>query len=482
MLLLPMTPAHAITYDEIPPGLRQRLPEFILRIIDPRALAALNLADIEEYADSYESGDFFFVNKTTVVEHSGPLSPELAILVLQVPQGAPYVEKRFIRMAKRAFGNGTFNFLQWEVFRNADDSVDIHLYYRSGSPQAWIPEPSYNVIASWLYGVRYQDLSYGGKNRQLSYGLQLSEKYLDEPGMWVTYTDSTLNRGSNSYSVSASVGNDWRRRLNGTPAAADMHLRTTRIGGSYSWRGAKYLGSPYESVGVGAGIYNVDHFVIAGDPTAEGTAPRSDFDQSGTAGYISASWASGRRDMSFTPREGWYYLAKAEQHFGDFTFNRFSFDVRQYMPVANPLGHGVATPNMDGHINDIRHQFPAASFAVQLQASLASGDVPYGEEQLLGYSGILRGYPYDSYVGTKLLAARAEYRFALDYSRSNEAFVFTDHALIGESLGSLESLNSYGAGAIFNVPIYGGVKLGLYLAQAFDGSEDSFGLALGYLF
>jgi hypothetical protein len=128
-----------------------------------------------------------------------------------------------------------------------------------------------------------------------------------------------------------------------------------------------------------------------------------------------------------------------------------------------------------------RPQLPAASLALQAQASLAEGDVPTSHRKVrLGNSNIIRGYNYDYYTGTKLLAARAEYRFALDSARSNEAFVFTDHAWLGEDLGDLESFDSYGVGGIFRLPIYGGFKVGAYMGWAFDGGDDGYGLALGY--
>jgi hypothetical protein len=108
--------------------------------------------------------------------------------------------------------------------------------------------------------------------------------------------------------------------------------------------------------------------------------------------------------------------------------------------------------------------------------------VPYTEEVYLGSTTVLRGYPGSHAVGTKLLAARAEYRFTLDSDRNNEAFVFTDHALIGDDLSDMESLSTVGGGALVRLPIYGGIKIGGYYGRALDGSESSYGIALGYQF
>lgn len=482
LLLLCAQVAHAITLDEIPRETRDRLPRFLLYIVNPQALAALTLDDINEYADAYQAGELHFVANCEVIQHSGPLDPETAKLVLQVPQGAPYIEKRFIRLAKQAYGRGIFSWLEWAVFENSDGSVDVQLYYASSDPQVWIPEPGYSVVGGWLAGVRYQDFYYGGKDRQLTAGFGFAEEAPEDVGVHASLTDNTLNGGKNSYSISASVLNDWRRRLNGTPAVADLRQRTTRADGSYSWRTTNLLGLPSETVSVGAGVYHQDNEVFAGDPTAGGTAPRSDFSETGTAGYVSVSWGSAQRDQTFTPSDGYSYLARLEQHVGDFPFNRLTLDLRKYIPTGNILGRGVEPIRGFGNRNDIARQFPAASIALQAQASLADGDVPYSQEVRMGNANIVRGFNSDYWVGTKLFAARAEYRFALDRARANEAFVFTDHAWLGEDTSRLESFDSYGLGGVFRLPIYGGFKVGAYMGWAYDGGDSGYGLALGYQF
>jgi hypothetical protein len=152
-----------------------------------------------------------------VVQHSGPLDPELAKLILQVPQGAPYIEKRFVRLAKRAYGRGVFSWLEWAVFENTDGSVDLQLYYASGDPQVWIPEPGYSAVGGWLGGVRYQDHYYGGEDKQLTAGINFAEEAPEDVGLHASFSDNTVNGGRNSYSISASVLNDWRRRKQAAP-------------------------------------------------------------------------------------------------------------------------------------------------------------------------------------------------------------------------------------------------------------------------
>ena len=119
---------------------------------------------------------------------------------------------------------------------------------------------------------------------------------------------------------------------------------------------------------------------------------------------------------------------------------------------------------------------------MQLQAVSATGDVPYSYEIRLGGSNVQRGYPSDSYVGTKLLAGRLEYRFNLNRKGDHELFLFSDHAALGECFNDLEGFHAYGLGGLFRIPIYGGVKLGAYYGQSYDGEEDNYGFTFGYQF
>lgn len=473
--------ALAISVDEIPREIRLKLPDFLFYLIDPQALAMLSLADISEFADAWESGEFHFVNDVRVESSSGPIAPSLAILILQVPQGAPYIESRFVRIAKDMVGQGVFTSLQWRVFVNTDTSVDLQIYYSSGEPVSWIPDVGYNVVNGWTYGVKYQDMYHGGKDTQLMAGVSTGMAEPDEVNAYASFQDNTLNGGWNSYSVSASVRSDGRRRRNRSAAVADMRDRIARLNGSYSWNGKALFGER-GGYSAGAGLYSQEHYLVAGDPTAEGTAPRSDFSQSGTAGYASIAWGGGRKNLMFTPNDGGTYVGRLEQHLGDFTFTRFTYDVRKYIPVDNILGYSVVPVDNRGNLNDIKQQFPAASINLQAQASIAYGDVPYSQELRLGNSRILRGIPYDYYAGTKMLAGRGEYHLALSNSRAYEAFVFSDHALLGEEFSEMEAFNTYGIGGLANLPIYGGFKLGAYFGWEYDGGDDTWGLALGYQF
>ena len=479
-LILGVTPAWAITYDEIPDDVRRSLPEFLLLMIDPAALAYLSVDDLREFARAYDEDRMRFIADVRIEESGGPLPPDLATLILQIPQGAPFIEERFVRIAMGAYGQGVFSDLSWAVYENTDGSVDIHLWYESRDPVLIAPDISNNSLAGFLYGIRYEDYRFNDESKQLKAGLQFSEDAPDEPRINFSYTDSTLNRGRNSYFVSGMVSSDWRQRLAGTSNQANIRSRTGRLDGGYSWHGTNWGGWPGATT-LGAGVYDQEFYVLAGDPTMGGTLPRSAVDQTGTGGYLSLAFSGSRQDMMFTPRRGYSFRFRAEQHLGDFELTRGVIDLRKYMPVNNILG--IETQEvMDNERIHIRRMFPTASFAVQFQTDLATGDVPYSQEVRLDSARVARGYGYDSHAGTKLLQARAEYRFNLDKTGESEAFVFTDHAGLGEDFKDMESFNSYGLGTVFTVPIYGGFKLGGFYGWAFDGTDQGWGLNFGYQF
>ncbi|MCC7478340.1 hypothetical protein IT575_07745 [bacterium] len=472
-------PAQAIRRDEIPPELRARLPEFVLTIIDPRALAAIGVADLEEFADAYEAGELRFINDCRIEGRGGPLSDEQAMGILQCMPGAPYIEKRFLRQVRFAYGRGIFSQLSWEVHRNADNSVDIHLWYDSRDPSFISPELSWGQDSGLQLGAAYQDLYYGQENKQLRYGAQLYSEDLQEPRLFASWDDNTIDGGSASLSLAASVGNNWRTRLSGKEGATRIRERVARVDAALSRGSGLKLLCRRGSEVLRAGVYHQDSALLAGDPAG---APRAELEPDGTAAYIGVGWASGRRDQTFTPQSGWSYRVDLRQHFGDYPFREASVDLRRYSPAANVLGHEQLEHMDFGERYKAHWALPTASFAWQLQAALQDGDVPLSEELIPGGSRSARSHSYSRYSGTKLLGARAEYRFHLDRGGSNEAFVYVDNAWIGERLDKLESLNGYGLGGLFTLPLYGGVKFGAYYGRAFNNEDTNYGVAFGYQF
>ena len=480
-----MRPAQAIRYEDIPDDVLDVLPPFIFQIIDPAALAYLTATDLREYADAFEDGHLHFIADVRVVEHSGPLEPEVALLILQIPQGAPYIEERFIRIAKQAYSNQTFSSIKWQVWQNKDGSVNIDLSYAANKPQNFIPEPSYSGLAGALVGVRYNDYYYDSSNKQLSASLGFATDEADDPYGSASWTDNTLNGGRNSESYSASVNNTWRtRERDSVGEAAEIRTRVSRIDYAYGFNGDAPIGKLPGSWGLGAGFFRHEHFVYAGNPNGINNAPRSDFSMTGNGLESYLTWNSGERDSTFTPKNGYSYNARLSHTFGNFDSSRFRLDLRRYIPVHNILGpqkHAAPEEGI-GIKNDIADFYDTAAIAVQLQADIADGNVPWAYEQIVGSSSTIRGYGYDSWGASKFIGARAEYRFTLDEARRYEGFVFTDNGWVGESPDELESVNAWGFGGLFELPIYGGFKVGAWLGQAFDGSDNTWGLAFGSQF
>ena len=478
-------PAQAISYEDIPDDVLNVLPRFIFQIIDPQALAYLSAEDLREYANAYEAGTMHFIAESRVVDHSGPLDPQVALLILQIPQGAPYIEERFIRIAKQAYSRQTFASLTWQVWENKDGSVNIDVSYKSNSPQNFIPEPSNGGRSGALIGLRYNDFYYDKSNKSLSMNAGLPLDEADDVYGGVSFTDNTLNGGRNSQSVSASVANSWRTRERQTQGeASEVRTRVSRVDYAYGFNGAAPIGKKPGSWGIGAGFYRHEGYVYAGDPNGSGIAPRSDFSMTGNGLETYLTWNSGQRDSTYTPKEGWSYSARLSKTFGNFDSSRLRLDLRSYEPVANIFGQQKREDTKDGPgaLNDIVDFYDTAGVAVQVQADLADGNVPWAYEVVGGGSNTVRGYTYDTFSDTKFLGGRAEYRCTIDRARHYEGFVFSDHGFIGESMDDLESINAWGLGTLFKFPIYGGFKIGAWMGQTYDGSDNTWGLAFGSQF
>jgi hypothetical protein len=483
ILLLGSTLAHAVTYEELPQSVTDRLPGFILKRIDPDKMKFLTVDDFCEFADAYEGGILRFVNKVNICDSGGPLTPDLAELVLQIPPQAPYVSTRFLRIAKWAYGKGIFSELRWSVKVNADDSVDISLWYKSNNPKSVLPELSYSGIGRALYGFHYRDLYYKKEDKQLEVELGSSGREPDEVTGLASWADNTLHGGANAVSAKLQIQNEWRNRLADTPQESTFRDRIASADASYAWTHAGSIDGNPGRLTIGAGVYQQGHWVYTGDPTGGGTLPRANVPQEGTGGYVSIGWSNINRDHFMLPRSGWYDNLVAEQHFGDWDFSRFIVDVRRYIPVHNSFG--VRKPRIyeDGGVNDVSLQMPPASLAIQAQLDLATGDVPYSQEIRLGNIDMERGYSYDRYPGIRVASLREEYRFALDNRRNYEMYVFNDNALVGESMNDLETLSSLGAGAIMRLPfINHGIKVGAFYGHAIRDDASSSGLSLGYAF
>jgi hypothetical protein len=432
--------------------------------------------------DAYASGDEPRLHAVNFQQATGPLTPDDARYWLGLEDGAPFDEDKLIAQGKCLMGLGVLSSFEWAVLDAGQGEVNLDVWYSSRKDEAWLPIAYYDTIAGLVLGAEYRDMLVGGKDRQLLAGTSVSfDEGTDEPSAYVEWTDQTVNNGRHSLTLRAETRSDWRQRLRDTEYESELRQRLSRFEAKYRLGTLDFAGNG-GGLYLGGGIYDQDHYVLKGDPTGSGTLPRSDVAQEGSAAYVQLGWDSACKDLVQTPSEGYQYSLLAEQHFGDFEFNRFKADVRRYIPVRNIIGCDKAERHEDGRVNNLRTYFPAASIGVQAQASLADGDVPYSQEERLGDDKYLRGYATDSYVGTKVLAARAEYRFALDCDHQHEGFIFSDNAWIGEELDDMQALNSVGLGALVTLPVWGGIKAGGYWGSAVDGADNAYGLSLGYAF
>jgi len=111
------------------------------------------------------------------------------------------------------------------------------------------------------------------------------------------------------------------------------------------------------------------------------------------------------RDNVFNPTEGTRFLLSAEFAGkglgGDFSFNKYTLEDRQYFKVGRE--HVVA---------------------VRLMAGFATGKMPEAGKFSVGGSDTLRGYEDEQFKGNRMLAATAEYRFPV--VKKVEGVVFGD--------------------------------------------------------
>ncbi|HWQ62041.1 MAG TPA: outer membrane protein assembly factor [Negativicutes bacterium] len=111
------------------------------------------------------------------------------------------------------------------------------------------------------------------------------------------------------------------------------------------------------------------------------------------------------RDNVFNPTEGTRFLLSAEFAGkglgGDFDFNKYTAEDRQYFKV--------------GHDHVV---------AVRLMAGYANGNMPISGKFWVGGSDTLRGYDDEQFKGNRMLAATAEYRFPV--VKKVEGVVFGD--------------------------------------------------------
>ena len=162
------------------------------------------------------------------------------------------------------------------------------------------------------------------------------------------------------------------------------------------------------------------------------------------------------RDSVHNPTEGKRYLLSSEfaGHGlgGDFSFNKYNAEARQYFKV--------------GH---------AQTIAVRLNGGYANGTMPLSQRFALGGSDNLRGYKDDQFRGYKMLSATAEYRFPLAKKFDGVLFSDTGYAWDkGESVDFADFKTSVGVGVRVGTPL-GAVRLDYAKGEQESRFHFSFG-------
>ena len=188
---------------------------------------------------------------------------------------------------------------------------------------------------------------------------------------------------------------------------------------------------------IGFKVRKDDYVEYKSGPEDYSNDPQYLEDNFGTTRSFVLSRVFDNRDNIYNPSKGKRSAMTAEFAGlgGDFNFNKFTVEERQYYKVG-------------------RSQVVAARMTV----GYATGDMPDSQRFTVGGADTLRGYKDDEYKGNKLFSASVEYRFPM--MSKLEGVVFTDigNAWTGSgySLSSLKK--SFGAGVRFNSPL-GPIKL-----------------------
>ena len=163
------------------------------------------------------------------------------------------------------------------------------------------------------------------------------------------------------------------------------------------------------------------------------------------------------RDNSFSPNRGTYAELKTQFNFSaigsEDTYQKYDFAWNQYIPLAQ------------------RH-----TLAARLAAGIATGDVPFEDEYILGMQEDIRGYDNGRYRGTQLYAAQAEWRW--NFWRRFGMVGFGGVAWVTNDASDLrfkDVLPGVGAGFRFMAVKEDGVNVGLDFAV---GRDDNYSISI----
>ena len=195
-----------------------------------------------------------------------------------------------------------------------------------------------------------------------------------------------------------------------------------------------------------------DSFVRIVPDTA--TPPTQQYldDNFGTTRSVTLMRAFDSRDNIFNPTEGKRYSLSAEfagkAFGGDFSFNKYTLEGRQYFKVGEEK-----------------------VIAVRLMTGYATGRMPATGKFAVGGADSLRGYDDEEFKGDKMLAATAEYRFPIVKKIQGVVFGDVGKAWDGEGYKLNDLKVGYGVGLRIISPL-GPIKFDY--ARGSDGGKAHF--------
>ncbi|MGC8734154.1 MAG: BamA/OMP85 family outer membrane protein [bacterium] len=169
------------------------------------------------------------------------------------------------------------------------------------------------------------------------------------------------------------------------------------------------------------------------------------------------------RDDEFYPAKGILYSFDTSAFFKNSgnldSFSKFSFEVRKYFNLKNEK-----------------------VFAIRFFIGLATDKIPFVYQYTLGGSDTLRGYDFNSFIGSKALLLNLEYRFPVSKKIENlygAAFIDAGGAFQPNQSINLNKLGlDYGVGIRFVVPQFGSIRVD----YAISNEKTKLAVGLGQMF
>ena len=291
---------------------------------------------------------------------------------------------------------------------------------------------------------------FGGKASNKNYSFGYTRPWLDNKQTSIGFNIYNM---TNQYTDYGYQGNDDRERSTYDRQRKGWDITLARPSGEYlnyslSFKHRQdtykeYVGGP------------VDYNATSGSTYDKNYNSQYLKDNFGLTRSIILNRTYDSRDNVFSPTEGTRFSLTAElagkSLGGDFNFNKFTLEDRQYFKVGK-----------------------SQVVAARLIAGYGDGKMPDSAKFSVGGTDTLRGYKEDQFKGDKMLAATAEYRFPV--TKKVEGVVFGDIGKAWEGEGyKLDDLKaSVGVGIRLSSPI-GPIRLDYARGEAGGKVHFSFG-------